>query len=151
MCSVFNKEDEEKLININGYLPPINKVNESIKQQHGKYSPKKIQKIEMKMNDHPKTQADNFQIKGINMNNMNNINNTNMFNQGYNNYNIPQIRNQAPNFGPILPYPIQIIPGNPMYQNSNMQKMQIPMDGAIISTNPTIESEYNCRGGIYNL
>ena len=149
--AIFNKEDEEKLININGYLPPINEENESIKQQHGKYSPKKIQKMQMKMNDHPKTQDDNFKIKGINMNNMNNIININMFNQGYNNYNIPQIRNQGPNYGPILPYPIQIIPGNPMYQNSNMQKMQIPMGGATISTNPTTECEYICRGGIYNL
>ena len=103
------------------------------------------------MNDHPKTQADNFKIKGINMNNMNNINNINMFNQGYNNYNIPQIRNQGPNYRPILPHPIQIIRGNPMYQDSNIQKMQISMGGATISTNPTTESEYNYLGGIYNL
>ena len=131
--AIFNEEDEDKLIKISpGYLTPINEANEDIQDKRNNQENKP-----------------NIQRKDNNLN-MNNINNINMINQGYNNnYNYSNYYPQSGYYGPILPNPNQGIPGNPLYQNVNLPKMQMPIGIGNISAAPTIESHYIYSGGIY--
>ena len=138
--AIFNKEDENKLINIKpGYLIP---------QQYRNSSHEIKPKMQMKEEDKPIKQANTFQMKEINMNNINNIN---IFNQGYNNSNYHNYNNsQYEYYGYILPSPMQDIPDNSSYQNNNRIKIQLNMEGVTISSVPTTESQYSYSGGIYN-
>ena len=135
--AIFNKEDEDKLIKISpGYLTPINEANEDIQDKRNNQE------------NNPYLQRKDNKIFMNNMNNMNNINNINMMNQGYNNNNYSNYP-QSGYYGPILPSPNQGIPGNPIYQNSNLPKMQMPIGIENISAAPTMESHYIYSGGIY--
>ena len=96
--------------------------------------------------DQPIKQVSSFQIKG-NLN-YNNINNMGQLNPGYN-YNNYNQNNNNNFFGPILPNPMQGIPGN-FYPNV-MPVMQMPQGGGgqTFSSVPTTESNYSFSGGIY--
>ena len=119
-----------------GNLAPISEVNESQQQRKYSHISKNLPIVNTAM---PK--ANTFQI-----NNINNLNKIGLVNQGYNNYNY-NYNNQFNNFrGPILPLPIQGIPGN---QINIMPQMQLQQGGQTLSSVQTIGSYYIYNGGIY--
>ena len=139
--AIFNKDDERKLMNI-GNLAPINEANES--QEQRKYSLEKKSSKSLPQDNLPVPKNNTFQAN--NLNNINNLNIMGMINQGYNNYNY-NYNNQPNNYyGPILPQPMQGIPGNPMY--NYMPQMQQNMDKQYTSDQAN-ESHYIVSGGIY--
>ena len=133
--AIFNKEDEEKLVNIGN--------NENNNQQR-KYSQNKKSDKNLQDNEDYILKANTFNYKHLSNNNLNNIG---LINQGFNNY------NQNNNYnGPFLPQRMQGIPGNPMYQNNFMSPMpqgQMPPGVQIVSTAPTTESHYSFSANIY--
>ena len=143
--AIFNNEDENKLINISpGHLTPSQDQNDNKKPR--RLSQEKKQQNVQKQDDHPIKQVGSFQIKG-NLN-YNNINNMGQLQPGYNYNNYNQNNNNF--YGPILPSPMQGIPGN-FYPNV-MPVMQMPQQGGggqTFSTAPTTESNYSFSGGIY--
>ena len=143
--AIFNNEDENKLINISpGHLTPLQDQNDNKKPR--RLSQEKKQQNVQKQDDHPIKQVGSFQIKG-NLN-YNNINNMGQLQPGYNYNNYNQNNNNF--YGPILPSPMQGIPGN-FYPNV-MPVMQMPQQGGggqTFSTAPTTESNYSFSGGIY--
>ena len=144
--AIFNNED--KLINISpGHLTPLNEADET-KQQKRRFSLDKKPTTQEKEESNFIRQANTFKIKGLNMDNVNHIN---MINQGYNHYSYHNYNNLQNGFyGPILPSPMQGIPGNPIYQNNNIiPTMQMPYNGDNFSSAETKESQYSFSGGIY--
>ena len=106
-------------------------------------SQEKKQNVEQQ-NNQPIKQVGSFQIKG-NLN-YNNINNMGQLQPGYNYNNYNQNNNI---FGPILPNPMQGIPGN-FYPNvMPIIQMQQGGGGQTFSTAPTSESNYSYSGSIY--
>ena len=120
---IFNKEDEDKLINISpGYLAPIDEDEENL-QQHRNYSQEIKPKIQIKEVDNPIRKSNTFKMKGINMDN---INNKNIINQSCNDYNYHNYNNsQNEYYGFILHNLINGNSGNPIYQNNIISKMKM--------------------------
>ena len=145
--AIFNKDDEQKLMNI-GNLTPISEANES--QQQRRYSHDKTSSKTLPLDKTPSSKTlplDNTPMPKNNTFKINNINNLNIgyINQGYNNYNYNNQRNNF--YGPILPLPMQGIPGNQIY--NFMPQMQLPQGGQNLSSAQTIDNHYIYNGNIY--
>ena len=143
--AIFNNEDENKLINISpGHLTPLQE--QSNNKNPRRLSQEKKQQTVQKQDVQPIKQVGTFQMKG-NLN-YNNINNVGQLQPGYNYNNYNQNNNNF--YGPILPSPMQGIPGN--YYPNVMPVMQMQQQGGggqTFSTAPTTESNYSFSGGIY--
>ena len=140
----YKESDEEKLIKISGYdfdkdkhenKEPIKRTNSQEKRDINTDN-------NMNLNDanhNPPARRNTFQYQISNLNQFNPMYNN--FNNNYNN-NLPQ----SQNYGPMLSYPYQKIPGNPV-NNVQIMPMQMPQYVNQVFNN---ETEYSFGGGIYS-
>jgi serine/threonine protein kinase len=147
----FCKEsDEEKLIKISGYEFDKNKQQnkEPIKRTNSQ------EKIPLNSdnnmtpedtNHNPPIRRNTFQYQTSNLMQFNPIYNNNFNNNYNNNYNnnLPQ----SQNYGPMLSYPYQRIPGNPV---NNVQIMPMQQNSPYVNQVFNDETEYSFGGGIYS-
>ena len=144
--AIFNSDDENKLINISpGHLTPMPETIENKKPRRMSQEKRPEIKNMQQEEDQPIKQVNTFQMKGHL--NYNYINNNGQLQPGYNYNNYNQNNNNF--FGPILPNPMQGIPGN--YYPNPIPIMQMPQygGGQTFSTAPITESNYSFSGGIY--
>ena len=146
----YKESDEEKLIKISGYdfdkdkqenKEPIKRTN----SQEKKVVNNDDGMIPNDENRNPPARRHTFQYETSNLNQFNPMfdsNFNNNFNNNYNN-NLPQ----SQNYGPMLSYPYQRIPGNPINNVQIMPMQQIPQ---YVNQVFNDESEYSFGGGIYS-
>ena len=140
--SIFN--DEDKLININdnsNQSPNQNNDNDEIPKGQRKFSQDKKNKV-MPEEEMPIRQSNTFKPReNYFPNNIPGFGNNNNYNN--NNYNNNY-------YGPILPPPMQGIPGNQMFMINAFPQNPVPQGGQIFSQIPmSQESTYSFSGGIY--
>lgn len=146
----YKESDEEKLIKISGYefdkdkqqnKEPIKRTNsqEKIPLNNDNMTPNDA-------NHNPPIRRNTVQYETSNLMQfnpmyVNNFNNNNNYNNNYNN--LPQ----SQNYGPMLSYPYQRIPGNPV---NNVQIMPMPQNSQYVNQVFNDETEYSFGGGIYS-
>jgi serine/threonine protein kinase len=142
----YKESDEEKLIKISGYDFDKDKKenNEPIKRTNSQE--KKVVNNDNNMtpneeNHNPPFRRNTFQYEISNLNQFNPMYNNN-FNNNFNN-NLPQ----SQNYGPMLSYPYQRIPGNPV---NNVQIMPMQQNSQYVNQVFNDETEYSFGGGIYS-
>jgi serine/threonine protein kinase len=139
--SIFNQEDEKKLINIPGnYLSPMSEIKEeeeyvSGPQDNKRRNTEKIPRLNKNLYEiFPQENIDQYEINkkntqkyqgyGVGINGLNAYNNTN--NQGYG---FGNFRQQAPHMAPNFPYPFpMVVPASVPASIPSIEKVE-PEDG----------------------
>ena len=148
--AIFDEKDEEKLIKISGYEFDKDKQQDKEPIKRTNSQEKKQVNNDMNMfpndtNHNPPVRRHTVQYETSNVMQYNPMYNNNFNNNNFNNNynNLPQ----SQNYGPMLSYPYQRIPGNPV---NNVQIMQMPQNPQYVNQVFNDETEYSFGGGIYS-
>ena len=150
--AIFKESDEEKLIKITGYEFDKDKQQNKNQIKRTNSINEKAVNNDNNINQNPLTreppvrrhtvQYETSNVMQLNPMYINNFNNNN-YNFNNNNNNLPQ----SQNYGPMLSYPYQRIPGNPINNVQIMPMQQIP---PYVNQVFKDETEYSFGGGIYS-